>query len=191
MQGRPWITPFKSSYQGSHLSSYSEAQDFLLPTPKPQTAWGNSAFQTKAGPTALLPNAVTYTYSLCKPKEEGTRVRKKWAPQKNIKFLNICILNNACVSVHSLYLSGLSYFTCIKLPSILLTYKPTQQTIYMYIHTIHTYADTVQCTYMHNAHTYNTCTHTLYVWRHPSPDWNCFATTDLLASLLPATQPEA
>lgn len=34
------------------FKSYSEAQDFLLPTPKPQTTCENSAFQTKPSPIA-------------------------------------------------------------------------------------------------------------------------------------------
>lgn len=34
------------------FKSYSEARDFLLPTPKPQTTCENSAFQTKPSPIA-------------------------------------------------------------------------------------------------------------------------------------------
>lgn len=44
---------FQICMSGQQLfKSYSKAQDFLIPTPKPQTTRENSAFQTKPNPIA-------------------------------------------------------------------------------------------------------------------------------------------
>lgn len=49
---KPMNNFFQIFMSGEQLfKSDSEAQDFLLPTPKPQTTCENSAFQTKPSPT--------------------------------------------------------------------------------------------------------------------------------------------
>lgn len=171
MQGRLWITSFKSLCQGSNFSKVTlQPRIFCSPHLNPKPLVKIQLFKQSPAlllpAVSLLPNVLTYTYSICKSKEKGGwDVTGVGYFKMYMKFLNSYILKKVHICLH-IQLILYNYQGCpvshqsIQCSSLLDTHMHNKYT-HIYTRCTHT-----QSTHMYNAHTYTHC-----VWRHISFQW--------------------